>query len=999
MELQAVLFVLAVLIGTCGSLHMGHRVMMSSTGDTELRKNAELYSAIGGSAATPANRRRLFKPEVLAPAGGWPQLKAAIANGADAVYFGLQEGFNARARASNFAIDEVPELMAYLHERGCKGYTVVNVLVFDEEMQRLEDVIKKLAKAGVDALIMQDIGAAKFARTVAPNLPVHGSTQMTITDANGAIFAEKRLGLDRVVVGRELSIAEIDSVSSNSGTEVEAFVHGALCVSYSGQCFSSEAWGGRSANRGQCAQACRLPYGLLVNGTLRDLQDVSYLLSPQDLMAVDMVPQLIRAGVRSFKIEGRLKGPEYVGVTTKAYRVAVDEAWGLLAGQEAESLPSPASVMAPLAGFRGIAPDLRQELKQVFSRGQDENFDGLSPGFLLGVQHQNLVRGRNPRHRGLLVGRVVSVPPKGGAIVELLGPIKRGEGVVFDAGSPEDDEEGGSVYEVFDSSGKNPTAKGESRTSGRALLTFGTNAVNFRRVRVGDLIWKSKDPALEARLRGETEAKGEQRLAVGARITGGPGQPLTVTLEPLRAQDDDHHDDDHEGAAVRGSGATEALLEPSRGNGISSADVVKALGHLGDSPFTLRPEDVDMSGVAGVEGLFIPLKEIKAARRLAVTDLQSKLRRHNRDQGVDRSGGSPMLSSLRARAVEQAAPVATASTSPQPAVDSSWEINVLCRTAAQAQAACSIPWLKEVTLDFLEVHGLREAVAFVQKAGKRAIVATPRIIKPDEEKLYTFYLRLRADAILVRSAGFLEQLSGLGGPGSILPHTNISIPELRGDFSLNAANLLSASILLEAGLSRLTPTHDLNAQQIADLSVLMGPAACAALEVIVYQHLPIFHTEHCVFCKFLSSGNSFRDCGHPCETNRVHLRGMDGQDNLVLADQGCRNTVFNAQAQVGAEFIPTLLDAGIRNYRIEFVDEPSEVVAPLLGLFREVAMAHAQGRNSAGAREKLELYVAKVRDSNGRIHGATPGSLKPTAENFKLKTTAAEQRARGGTAK
>ena len=222
-------------------------------GDHQLRKNVELYEKYGRlgpeepmpSAAVPvlaavsSSSPYGAKPEVLSPAGGWPQLKAAVANGADACYFGLQEGFNARARASNFAIDELPEVMTDLHQRGCKGYLVVNILVFDEEMARLEPLVRRIAAAGVDALIMQDMGAVELVRTVAPNLPVHGSTQMSITDAPGARFAADRLGIDRVVVGRELSVEEIAAVGK-SGVEVEAFVHGALCVSYSGQCFSSE---------------------------------------------------------------------------------------------------------------------------------------------------------------------------------------------------------------------------------------------------------------------------------------------------------------------------------------------------------------------------------------------------------------------------------------------------------------------------------------------------------------------------------------------------------------------------------------------------------------------------------------------------------------------------------------------------------------------------------------------------------------------------------------
>ena len=263
----------------------------------------DLSADAQSSSATALHLPLLRKPEVLAPAGGWPQLRAAVECGADAVYFGVTD-LNARARASNFTPEELPEVMTYLHQRGAKGYIVLNVLVFDSELATLAQRAQQAAAAGVDAVIVQDVGAVELIRAAAPGLPVHGSTQMTITSAEGAAFAASR-GIDRVVVGRELSIRDIASVSSGGGgAEVEAFVHGALCVSYSGQCFSSEAWGGRSANRGQCAQACRLDYGMVVDGTVQVMGDVKYLLSPQDLAAVELVPDLVRAGVVSFKIEG-----------------------------------------------------------------------------------------------------------------------------------------------------------------------------------------------------------------------------------------------------------------------------------------------------------------------------------------------------------------------------------------------------------------------------------------------------------------------------------------------------------------------------------------------------------------------------------------------------------------------------------------------------------------------------------------------------------------------
>lgn len=987
--------------------------------DTAQRKNVDLYQSIA-TTGVEENRRMLYKPEILSPAGGWPQARAAVANGADAIYFGLQEGFNARARASNFAIDELPALMEYLHERGVKGYTVVNVLVFDEEMSKLEELIKKLAIAGVDALIMQDIGAAAFARKVAPSLPVHGSTQMTITDSNGALFAEK-LGIDRVVVGRELSLTEIDSVSRKSGVEVEAFVHGALCVSYSGQCFSSEAWGGRSANRGQCAQACRLPYGLVVNGTLRDLHDVAYLLSPQDLMAVELVPQLIKSGVRSFKIEGRLKGPEYVAITTRAYREAVDQAWDALVstvpGASADSravIYDPQQWSNAAATFTGPDANLRQELRQVFSRGQDEEHDGLSAGFLLGVKHQTLVRGRNPRHRGLLIGKVQKITSRG-VVVALSGPVKRGDGMVFDCGKPEEHEEGGAVYDVYSADGKNQAQTGESRDSGNVLLTFGSRSIDLSRIHVGDLLWKNKDHALETQLKALAEQGDQQTVHISAHISGSLGTPLTITLKSV---------DPLSGQVHQGSGVTTFLLAEAKSRPTTQEEIFRAIGTFGDTPLAIKKLastsesggfqglDVDFNqfnvpasdgsgDASSINGLFIPAGEIKAARREAVKCLLAARRVHTRGEGIKKNS-APILPEMRAEAsliansvgqglsaaLEEEVKQTDASNNGAESTNPEATLNVLCRTPQQALAASRIPWLKEVTLDFLEVHGLREAVGVVQAAGKKAIVATPRIIKPDEERLYTFYLRLRADAILVRSAGFLQQLNDLGGPGSMLPQSNIPIPELRGDFSLNAANLLSTAILLKAGLARLTPTHDLNADQISDLGVLLGDASM--LEVVAYQHLPIFHTEHCVFCKFLSNGNSYKDCGHPCETNQVHLRGMDGQDNLVLADQGCRNTVFNAQAQSGAEYLAKFQAAGIRHFRIEFVDEDASSVEPILSLFRAVT------QGEPGAEARLQEYLNQVPNSIGSRQGFTSGSLKPVQEKSrgKLKTTAAEKKAK-----
>src|SRR5215213_247621 len=277
------------------------------------------HSRDAAQEAAFSDRREI---ELLAPAGDRLCITAAVENGANAVYFGLECGFNARARATNLHLDALPEVMSFLHERGVRGYVTLNTLVFPSELKTVEQHIVQLTEAGVDAVLVQDLGLVRLLRAVSPDLAIHASTQMTLTSAE-CIRAAGELGIERVVLARELSIPEIRTIHGQTAVELEVFVHGALCVAYSGQCLTSESLGGRSANRGQCAQACRLPYDLVVDGQVKDLGDKAYLLSPQDLAAYDLIDELADAGVASLKIEGRLKSAHYVAATTQAYRHAV----------------------------------------------------------------------------------------------------------------------------------------------------------------------------------------------------------------------------------------------------------------------------------------------------------------------------------------------------------------------------------------------------------------------------------------------------------------------------------------------------------------------------------------------------------------------------------------------------------------------------------------------------------------------------------------------------
>jgi putative protease len=245
------------------------------------------------------------------------------------------------------------------------------------------------------------------------------------------------------------------------------------------------------------------------------------------------------------------------------------------------------------------------------------------------------------------------------------------------------------------------------------------------------------------------------------------------------------------------------------------------------------------------------------------------------------------------------------------------QLHVLVRTAEQLEAALlSRP--DSITLDYLDLYGLRPSIQRVKAAGLEARVASPRVLKPGEARIANFLLSLDCP-ILVRSTGLLEMLRSH-------PH-----PELIGDFSLNAANSATAQSLFDMGIARLTPTHDLNAEQIHSLALEIG---AGSMEAIAYQHLPVFHTEHCVFCRFLSTGTSYRDCGRPCEEHRVALRDAGGRSHPVMADVGCRNTVFGSEAQEASAYLPRWRESGITHFRLEFVHETGDDVQQVYTAFR-----------------------------------------------------------------
>jgi U32 family peptidase len=815
----------------------------------------------------PPPRVLATRPEILAPAGDWDCVRAAVENGADAVYFGL-ERFNARMRAKNFTVADLPRLMEFLHRRGVRGYVTFNVLVFADELNAAEEYLRAIIAAGVDAAIVQDVGACRLIRSISPDFPIHTSTQMTVTSAAGVDFA-RELGANLVVLARENSLQDIAAIrdaqnSAPVSLPLEVFVHGALCVAYSGQCLTSESLGGRSANRGECAQACRMPYELVSDGAKVELGDRRYLLSPQDLSGLEVLPDLIRAGVASLKIEGRLKSPEYVANITRVYRRALDASMAQLDS-------------APGVGAR--APEFdpqsaRYDLEMGFSRG-------LYTGWFKGINNQELAHARFGTKRGVFLGEVTRVG-RDHVALKLVAPLKPGDGIVFDAGRPDEKEEGGRVYQV------------ETR-QGETTLRFGQGDLNFERIQPGQLLWKTNDPELDRRVRQSYE--GEQvryRRPLHLSVHGHVGTPLTVI-----ARDDDGHVAQADSASPLGAANKQPL---------STERLRDQLGRLGGTPFELGTLDNHLEGE-----VIVSLSELNELRRRVVTAMDQLRAAPKRWQ---------MNSHHTARAALDCPAPATPLTEP--------ELIVVIRHLHQLDAAWSAG-ARTIYCEFEDPKKYREAVVRFRElrgaeSGSTLWVAPPRIFKPGEEWILKQVLSSEADGYLVRNYDHLRWFAG---------------QRRRGDFSLNVANPLTAGHFINHhSLERVTASYDLN---VAQLEGLLQGAPAAWFDITLHQHMPMFHMEHCVFCAFLSEGTDYHNCGRPCDKHDVRLRDRVGAEHPLKADAGCRNTVYNSRAQTGAEFVDRLLALGARSFRIEFLNESGDELQSTVRRYRQLFRGEISG--------------------------------------------------------
>jgi len=824
------------------------------------------------------------KPELLLPVGNKEMALAAIHHGADAIFLGVP-GFNARGRSADFALEELREIIDVAHLHGVKVNLAFNVLIFQKELEKVIPLLEKILPLGPDAFIIQDLGLIQLIRRWAPWQRIHGSTQMTVTN-HESIQLLQDLDIQRFVLGRENSLPDIRAIRQQTTVELEVFVHGALCVSYSGQCFTSEGLGGRSANRGQCAQSCRFAYELLIDGEKKDLGFKKFLLSPQDLCGLQDIPELVAAGVDCFKVEGRLKTPEYVATTAQAYRQALDKGGG--ASREAE-----------------------RQMAVSYSRG-------FFRGWLQGVNHQKLVEGTFSSHRGHLLGTIISVDNNEMEIQlqdsETQKHLKAGDGLLWAKNTRD---QGGFIY-------------GVKVLKGSRILVELARDIRLAEYWIGARVYQNHDKDMKRIFTQNIEDKSKRRRV-----------DLDVTLyaeegKPLRAMLFD--------GTYQVEGQTSVNFEKAQKKGVSDAALEEEFSSLSASVFRLRHFKIHRSSA---DEIFIPHREIKHLRQSLVEQL-TLLRGQSRGRFPENKNQQILLQPLNFQ-------------KPLPSVIPSYSpllFHILLREKEQVEDLVEalnqrrIPRerLDLITLDFEFGRDYLPSMELLRSASLKVGLATTRILKPQEHRNLKHLAELQPDSILVRNLGALEYLSRI--------HP-VQCP-LLGDFSLNVTNHLSVDYLLGKGLESLCVSYDLNHQQVTDL---LENSPASKLEATVFQYMPSFHMEHCVFAAFLSEGSSYRDCGKPCERHQVQLRDQFGNFHQIKADPECRNTMYNARSQSAGRFLESWKALGLGRARFEALKERGDDLIKKI----EAHVAFLQGNISA---ESLLKQLETVES-----YGITEGQL------------------------
>ncbi|KUO59240.1 MAG: hypothetical protein APF84_09925 [Gracilibacter sp. BRH_c7a] len=810
------------------------------------------------------------KIELLAPAGSFEALKAAVENGADAVYLGGKL-FNARASAANFDLDELKRAITYAHEREVKVYVTVNILVGDSEFSELADYIYDIYALGADAVIVQDLGVAHFIRSVLPEMEIHASTQMTQNNSLGLQQLEK-IGFSRVVLARETSGTEIEKIIQQTKLEVEVFVHGALCISYSGQCLMSSYIGARSGNRGKCAQPCRLPYQL-VGGKGKDLLEGTntgeHLLSPRDLNLAEELAELKRIGVTSLKIEGRMKRSEYVATVVRIYRKALD------ALEQDEKENEEQSKQQNM----GLNESDKYDLTQIFNRD-------FTTGYFKGYQGREMMSFSRPNNRGTRLGRIIEIR-NNRMVLKLDNKLNLGDGIEIWTGRGR---EGMTVDRIFTLT---------NNTAEHALAGESVSLDYSGHARTGDRVFKTHDAELieQARLSYQ-EGRETRKRFIKMKLSGKAGEKLLLQA----------WDRDKKAEAYSLTGAQEAVKRP-----LEYEYLFKQLGRLGNTPLFLEELELDLQG-----DIIIPVRELNEMRREVVEKLLStlklecsvteqtykeRLKNWNRmiyNLSNPNVNADLHLSKLKKGKVKNSLSVAIRD------VDL---IEVLIRAGADRIILGGESWRSKSPITLEKLEAGHKAC---RSKGVEFIWRLPRITNEDQSA------RLKEELTEISSWQFrptimVANLAGIEIIQRIDPSWNWET-----DHFLHVYNKAALSWILGMGAERANLSSELNHDQLRNLILP------SQTEILVFGDMEMMVSEYCPLEATLSSeGNSVKNCkekcGTPCHKDEYFLQDRLSYRFPIETDRACRMHIFNAKRLNLLTELATITEMGIKNIRLELL--------------------------------------------------------------------------------
>ena len=768
--------------------------------------------------------------ELLSPVGNFECLKAAVQNGANSVYFGA-DTFSARAFASNFNIDELEKAIQYAKIRGIKTHLTLNTLVTDTEFEFAMHIAKKAYEFGIDAIIVQDLGLAMALMRAFPDLPIHGSTQMTVHNLNGALELQE-LGFRRVVLARELSVNEIDYICKNTNIEIETFIHGALCISYSGQCLFSSMLGGRSGNRGKCAGPCRLPFELLENNKTINS---GYLLSTRDLCGLEFIPDLIRAGVKSFKIEGRMKSPEYVATVTRIYRKYID-----LALSDNEYV---------------IDEDDKKELLQVFNRGMS------SSGHLSNEANRNLVFKEKPNNMGLFLGKVQKYNAKKGYImVKLNEPISIGDTI-----SLEKEQGTYTISELMDTNMKNIkfTKIGQTVIIGRMKGN----------IKLGNQIYKMSSKKLNLFAQNSC-SKENRKVLLNCHISMKENKPISITV--TSASNIELYKD------LELQYTSDIIPLKAKTRPMDKNSIISQFSKTGSTPFTFKNLDIELD-----DKLFVPkLSSLNDLRRTILQMVEqyaiktmkrtssnidkrtitSKKEIHNIDNLLEKEEPYPY-------------------NSPTKKTKLSLLLNILHKDFDYTQ----LHDIENVyiPLKYFSMKDYQE-ILHVLDNKFNIYIYMPTIIKSNYKNLLSSNIETTLNNYHIK--GFvISNICNVKLLNTLFADLNTNL-ELITNYTFNVYNSHTIKELKDLGICRYTISPELNRGMIQNL------CNCTDLpnELIVYGRTPLLNMNYCLLGE---TDKCYPTCKQRCITNnkyelkdRLHMNFRILPDNIQTV-----TTIFNSK--------------------------------------------------------------------------------------------------------